>query len=187
MGGKGSGRKPSAMCGTTSGYRKHKRLKEPPCENCKSAWREYYASLRGHISTGPRRLISRKQYRLNQNAYQRNRRMAQKEIINKWKLAQGECADCGWAITEERLVAIDCDHINPSQKKYSISEQAGSIPFQELHNELAKCQARCRNCHALRTMKEGHWFHKNAIQVPEVSPQMVLFDGLYELEADNGR
>jgi hypothetical protein len=160
MGGKGSGRKPTAQCGTYAGYQRHKRLRQDACLACMEAQRDYIGRTRG-ARPKPKVRVTADQYRQNNNNYTKRRRAAQKSIINEWKLAQGQCADCGWQITPHNLPAIHCDHIDPTHKRYSISEQAGSIPFKSLHLELNKCQARCANCHALRTMEEGHWYHHN--------------------------
>jgi hypothetical protein len=115
--------------------------------------------------------------RKQQAAYMRKRRADQKAFINDWKLRQMYCYDCGWEITPERLPAIDCDHIDPQTKRYSISDQAGAIPWEALALELEKCQARCRNCHAIRTMNEGHWYYHNEVKQSAPSPQGDLFQG----------
>ncbi len=36
------GQKPPAKCGTTSGYRRHRRLGEPACDACRAAHARYY-------------------------------------------------------------------------------------------------------------------------------------------------
>jgi hypothetical protein len=136
------------------------------------AQRDYMARTRG-ARPKPKVRVTADQYRQNQNNYIKQRRAAQKALINEWKLAQGQCADCGWQITPHNLPAIHCDHIDPTHKRYSISEQAGSIPFDLLHIELNKCQARCANCHALRSRDEGHWYHRNEHKpVTEQHPQL---------------
>jgi hypothetical protein len=124
------------------------------------AQRDYIEQTRGQRPK-PKVRVTAEQYRQNQAANMRRRRASQKATINEWKLAQGQCVDCGWQITPHNLPAIHCDHTDPHQKRYSISEQAGSIPWGLLTIELAKCQARCANCHAIRTMNDGHWYHRN--------------------------
>lgn len=159
--GSGNWIRPRPACGTYSGYHWHRRNGQKPCEACKTAMREYSAAKRGYKSTGPRVQLTDTERRERANAKARERRRKQKAIIDQWKLSKGNCADCGWEITPERLVAIDCDHIDPKAKKFNLSEQAGSIPNEELLLELDKCEARCRNCHAMRTRDEGHWYHRN--------------------------
>lgn len=174
MGGKGSGRQRVNGCGTKAGYTWHRRHGEEACEACKAANRAYYQKKRGYNNRGPRQPKKTREQLLARGAkYSKDRRRAQKAIIDAWKLAQGACADCGWEITPDRLCAIDCDHIDPKTKKYNLSERAGSIPPDALEQELAKCQARCRNCHAIRTRDEGHWYHRNGDEGPEANDAMA--------------
>jgi hypothetical protein len=156
MGGKGSGRPKTSTCGTPAGYRYHRNHGETACRACLDAYADYYAQRRRSTRRWAKPKQSPEERKRRDNEYQAERRRKQKAIINDWKMLQGECKDCGWQITEERLQAIDCDHRDPALKEFSLSDQAGSIPDDKLGPELDKCDARCRNCHAMRTWKEGH-------------------------------
>ena len=144
MGGKGSGRRVTVQCGTPSGYRKHKRLKQEACQACKDAWAAHYRKgtkrpkLPRHLKTEALRTA---------NNY---------AIVRDWKLAAGQCMDCGFIITEETIVCIDCDHRDPAEKSFTISYEIHRVNVETLLKELAKCDAVCRNCHALRTHKNKH-------------------------------
>ena len=157
--------------GTARGFRQHHRQKETPCQPCKDAFAAEARTKRGY---GKRTVtnLSKTEY---DRQYQKQRRQHQKNIVNQWKLDQKQCADCQVEITERTLPAIDCDHIDPNRKSFSISEACGGVNEQALIDELAKCEARCRNCHAIRTMNEGHWYHRNTTQ-QETKNQMRLFD-----------
>jgi hypothetical protein len=152
MGGKGSGRRQgtssTASCGTTAAYVAHRRRGETPCDACRKAHREYYQKLRGHKPRQPRqRTTSNQRWSTQYRA-----------IVKQWKLDQGNCVACGFEITEDTYMCIDCDHIDPQQKSFTISYQAGRwSDMQKLFDELTKCQALCRNCHAIRTHNEKHY------------------------------
>ena len=158
MGGKGSGR-PRPPCGTKGGYTAHRRRNEPACQPCTDANTEYYRQRRG--PTKHKAPVIPIKHR-------------KREAVHQWKLAQGNCVDCGWKITPERVVAIDCDHINPEDKSFHISDFA-KVKLDELVNELAKCEARCRNCHAIRTHTEQHHLGRHK---PEEDNQLRMFDAI---------
>ena len=157
--------------GTPRGFRQHHKQNETPCQPCKDAFAAEARTKRGYNKRTVTNM-SKNQYA---RQYTRQRRQHQKNIVNQWKLEQKQCADCGLQITEKTLPAVDCDHIDPNTKSFSISESCGSVNEHALTNELAKCQARCRNCHAIRTMNEGHWYHSTTTQPTETN-QMRLFD-----------
>ena len=58
------------------------------------------------------------------------------------------CLDCG----EMDPIVLDLDHLDPSQKKYKISDlRKRKVSEQELIEELEKCEVVCANCHRIRT------------------------------------
>jgi hypothetical protein len=163
MGGKGSGRQP-LPCGTWAAYKRHLRNGEPACGACLQANRD-----RSKARKRPGRPPGKKL-----PGTSRQRWAAEyKQIVRQWKLDQGWCVECGFEITDETLVCIDCDHIDPSTKSFGISYEIGRFgDMQRLIDELAKCQALCKNCHALRTHRENHYLGKR-----EPKPtQAGLFD-----------
>ena len=140
--------------GTKRGYGQHKRNNEPACQPCIDANTAYYRARNGSKPRKPP--MSEFQRKLKQRQSKKQHHAERTNIVNQWKLDQRHCADCRLPITEHTLPAIDCDHIDPSKKSFMISEQKASVTKAALIAELAKCQARCRNCHAIRTHNEQH-------------------------------
>jgi hypothetical protein len=67
------------------------------------------------------------------------------------KLKSG-CVDCGY---NAHPAALHFDHIDPLAKSFTIA--AGwSRAKHLLEAEIAKCEVRCANCHAVRTVTEKH-------------------------------
>lgn len=70
----------------------------------------------------------------------------------KWRLAQilkkeRGCIDCGY---NEHGVALQFDHIG--DKKQSVSNLIRSdYAWSTILKEIAKCEVRCANCHAVMT------------------------------------
>ena len=73
------------------------------------------------------------------------------------KIERGNCADCNMVITEHNVVCIDWDHRNPTDKTFTISYMVGRVKWETIQHEIDKCDAVCRNCHALRTHHGQHW------------------------------
>ena len=76
------------------------------------------------------------------------------------KIARGNCVDCQMVITEHNVICIDWDHKDPNQKSFTISYVMGRLAWHKIETEIAKCDAVCRNCHALRTHHGNHWANK---------------------------
>ena len=70
--------------------------------------------------------------------------------LNKYKTTKG-CEECGY---NEHGVAIDFDHIDPSQKKFNISHRLAAATLMSLFDEIRKCRLLCANCHRIKTYKE---------------------------------
>jgi ribosomal protein L37E len=73
------------------------------------------------------------------------------EKSRQLKVDRGQCVDCGLIITWHNVVCIDWDHRVPEQKAFTISYMIGRIKWDMIAYEIEKCDAVCRNCHALRT------------------------------------
>jgi hypothetical protein len=160
MGGQGSGRKPVVPpCGTTAGYRRHWKRKES-CGLCKAAWNDY--------------VISRRKPKTNRKKGVKNLTIGQKnrELVRNEKLLRGSCVDCGLVIDERTIVCIDFDHRDPQDKSFTISYLMDKAHPSDMMAEMAKCDAVCRNCHALRTHAGKHWLNRRECS----EPQMSLFD-----------
>jgi hypothetical protein len=141
MGGTGSGRKQLAACGTLAKYKAH-RKKGEDCGLCKEAMRLY----------GRERYVPKPKKPPKLTRLQRN-----KETVRNEKLKRGSCVDCGLVIDQRTIVCIDFDHRDPQQKSFTISYEMGRLDCSMLIEEMNKCDAVCRNCHALRTHKEMHY------------------------------
>lgn len=89
---------------------------------------------------------------------QRAREYRQKirDKVGAYKLAKG-CEVCGF--TAEHSCQLDLDHIDPNTKTYKGAHKAydAGWSWERVEKELAKCVVTCKNCHSLRTYKEGHW------------------------------
>ena len=85
--------------------------------------------------------------------YRRDRAMARyaerRVLIDAIKLDRG-CIDCGY---REAACALDFDHRDPEHKLFTIS-QSMQRNLDLLLAEIAKCDVRCRNCHAIRTKEQ---------------------------------
>lgn len=69
-------------------------------------------------------------------------------LIDKIKIESG-CIDCPY---DENPAALQFDHRNPKDKLFRISTSWG-VSMVRLMAEIAKCDIRCANCHAVRTDK----------------------------------
>lgn len=68
-------------------------------------------------------------------------------IIQQYKVDTG-CVDCGYNTHAE---ALHFDHRPGEVKCFNIGEQIGNRSMEALWAEIAKCDVRCANCHAVMT------------------------------------
>jgi hypothetical protein len=85
--------------------------------------------------------------------YSQERYLARRAFVNEYKLEVG-CQSCGY---KEHPVALEFDHIDPSTKKFSIGSQLMSMSWKSIHEEIAKCQVLCANCHQIHTHESNHY------------------------------
>lgn len=85
------------------------------------------------------------------------RRRKHKAIADQAKLDRQQCCDCGLQITLATLPCIAFDHRDPQNKSFTISYELGRKSDQQIIDEIAKCDAVCHNCHAIRTHNNKHW------------------------------
>lgn len=79
-------------------------------------------------------------------------------IIDEWKLSKGQCVQCGLVITVDTIHLFDCDHIDPSTKKFKIAKgRSARYKVKDIQDELDKCQLMCAGCHAMRSRIEKHY------------------------------
>lgn len=72
-------------------------------------------------------------------------------MVNAIKMERG-CIDCGY---NAHPAALHFDHRDPSTKSFTIAKQL-TCRLDRLMAEIAKCDVRCANCHAVRSVVEGH-------------------------------
>lgn len=77
------------------------------------------------------------------------------DYVRDQKIERGHCADCGFPCDEMTHVCFAWDHLDPTQKSFSLSK-AHKYTWDEITQEIGKCELVCHNCHALRTYLEGH-------------------------------
>lgn len=70
--------------------------------------------------------------------------------LNKYKQAIG-CCDCGY---NTHGVALDFDHIDPTNKSFNISHRLCNSTLKRLFLEIRKCVVRCANCHRIKTLEQ---------------------------------
>jgi hypothetical protein len=78
-------------------------------------------------------------------------RPARSAMVNAIKLERG-CLDCGYNADP---AALHFDHRVPAEKLFTVAK-AMSYSLPKLMAEIAKCDVRCANCHAIRSVREGH-------------------------------
>lgn len=71
--------------------------------------------------------------------------------LDEIKLSRG-CLDCGYNRAPE---ALHFDHRDPKEKSFTISGNL-TTNWGKVLLEIAKCDVRCANCHAIRTRLLGH-------------------------------
>lgn len=67
------------------------------------------------------------------------------------KMERG-CIDCGY---RAHPAALHFDHRDPSTKLFAIAKGL-TRSWAAIEAEIAKCDVRCANCHAIRGVVEGH-------------------------------
>jgi hypothetical protein len=132
--------RPLAPCGTDAAYQRHRKLGQD-CSMCRKAAADKKRALYIAKPKTPKLLP----------LAVRNR-----ETVREEKLRRGACMDCGLVIDERTIVCIDFDHRDPQIKSFQISDMIGRVKCSVLIEEMAKCDAVCRNCHALRTHDKQH-------------------------------
>lgn len=70
-------------------------------------------------------------------------------------LRNKQCVVCG----ESDIRVLEFDHINPSLKKFGISQAYRlGIKWDSVVEELGKCRVLCANCHKRHTAKQFNWY-----------------------------
>jgi hypothetical protein len=72
--------------------------------------------------------------------------------LDAYKLQAG-CTDCGY---RKHAVALHFDHRDASLKRADVSKLV-ACSAATVWAEVAKCDVRCANCHAVKTHERGYW------------------------------
>ncbi len=92
--------------------------------------------------------------------WQKYRVIKRREFIDAFKLQKG-CCLCGY---NEHPVALDFDHLEPKDKKFTIGTKYIQAKEEDLLKEIQKCRILCANCHRVETLnafKNKQVFNQN--------------------------
>lgn len=87
----------------------------------------------------------------NQKVYFSKKRRTNRDFTNRVKTRYG-CSICGYNKHPE---ALHFDHIDPFDRKLPVSKMM-EYARETIKKEIRKCNILCANCHAERTIKDGH-------------------------------
>jgi hypothetical protein len=132
------------------------------CSRCKEekpdeefAWRRRKLRKRDTYCRPCRSAYHREHYLANKQRYiasARQRKVALVEERMQYLVAyflEHPCIDCG----ESDPIVLEFDHLR--DKKFGISDGLQSRRWQDVLDEIAKCEVVCANCHRRRTAKRG--------------------------------
>lgn len=86
-------------------------------------------------------------------------RQKMRECIYEY-LVVHPCEDCG----EDDPIVLEFDHIDPSQKSFTIGNAGKQIfSLVTLQEEISKCRVVCANCHRRRTARQFNWGKVNMV------------------------
>lgn len=80
--------------------------------------------------------------RCRSEAVARRRRRVKQILVAE---AGGRCEICGY---DRSFVALHFHHLDPAEKRFSVSYNGATIAIDRLRRETAKCALVCANCHA---------------------------------------
>ncbi|MGA8219415.1 MAG: hypothetical protein WB771_12695 [Solirubrobacterales bacterium] len=115
------------------------------------AWRRKHIGQRDNMCAPCRSAYGREHYLANRQKYidgEARRKRARAEVRTRYLLEyfrENPCADCG----ESDPLVLEFDHLR--DKRFEITNQFASRNWQEILDEIAKCDVVCANCHRRRT------------------------------------
>jgi hypothetical protein len=121
------------------------------------AWRRKQKGQRDNMCAPCRSAYGREHYLANRQKYidaEARRKRARAEARTRYLIEYFNthpCVDCG----ETDPVVLEFDHLR--DKRFEITSQFASRNWQEILDEIAKCDVVCANCHRRRTARRaGH-------------------------------
>ena len=79
--------------------------------------------------------------------------------IQKWFLEYKKSLSCE-NCTENHPACLEFHHLDPSEKKFSISTRRDRPSMKALLEEIAKCRVLCANCH-----RKEHWNQREEVRL----------------------
>lgn len=79
-------------------------------------------------------------------------RLKRKLMVDTIKMEKG-CCICGY---KEHPAALQFDHIDPSTKSFTISQDKKKA-WNSILEEIDKCRILCANCHSVETFNNKHY------------------------------
>lgn len=75
-----------------------------------------------------------------------------KDLVASEKTRRGSCLDCGLKVGTVPFSVFDFDHRDPSKKDKTIAVMVHDCyKLKKIAKEMAKCDLRCKRCHAMKT------------------------------------
>jgi hypothetical protein len=119
------------------------------------AWRRRARRQRDNYCRPCRVEYHREHYLANKQRYIAQARQHKKALLEERTqylvafFREHPCVDCG----EKDPIVLEFDYLR--DKKFSISEGVQGRRWQDVLDEIAKCEVVCANCHRRRTAKRG--------------------------------
>ena len=90
-----------------------------------------------------------------------------------WHLQENPCVDCG----QDDIRTLHFDHLPGTDKKYDIGAAItqSTRSWQNILEEIAKCEVVCANCHQIRTSSRAN-HRKHQIMMGELTPPEDLWE-----------
>ena len=129
-------------CSVCTVQYRHHGAKDSWCPLCKKAKDKAY------------RLSLSDEEKERKKGVERTRRLKLKQSVVDY-LKEHPCVECG----KRNPIVLQFDHIDPSTKVMAVSALVarGASP-KKVFAEIAKCEVRCGNCHAVKTSDDQGWY-----------------------------
>lgn len=118
-------------------------------------WKNKAALIRAGYCRECNKEYQRKHYRKNKEIYSQRakdyRHTAKKKLFEY--MLDKSCVDCG----ESRRATLQFDHVR-GKKEYAIAAMVFNYKWENTIKEIAKCDIRCANCHAIKTAEQCGWY-----------------------------